>query len=158
MLTRPAAAARRRNPCFHTAGNARRRFGGVRRHAQIDAQAPGGRYAKLVVIHAKDKSNGAPVNGGKITMHAEMTCPMFMPLYTKNLQETSPGTYKAGYSLVMPGQWTSTSSSGQERRRDDVGVPRHGEDPGRLVATLVADRSLGRARCFPRRAWIADYA
>ena len=29
-----------------------------------------------------------------------------MPLYTKKLQETSPGTYKTGYSLVMPGQWT----------------------------------------------------
>jgi hypothetical protein len=35
-----------------------------------------------------------------------MTCPHLMPLYTKKLQETSPGTYKTGYSLVMPGQWT----------------------------------------------------
>ena len=35
-----------------------------------------------------------------------MTCPDAMPLYTKKLQETSPGTYKTGYSLVMPGQWT----------------------------------------------------
>ena len=38
-------------------------------------------------------------------LHAEMSCPHFMPLYNKKLQETSPGTYKAGYSLVMPGQW-----------------------------------------------------
>jgi len=75
-------------------------------NAQLDAKALGGRYAKLIVIRAKDKSNGAPVRGGRVTIHAEMTCPHLMPLYTKKLQETSPGTYKAGYSLVMPGQWT----------------------------------------------------
>jgi hypothetical protein len=75
-------------------------------NAQISAQALGGRYSKLIVIHAKEKSNGTPVRGGKITIHAEMTCPHLMPLYTKKLQETSPGTYKTGYSLVMPGQWT----------------------------------------------------
>jgi len=75
-------------------------------NAQIDARALGGRYAKLIVIHAKDKSDGAPVHGGNVTIHATMTCPHAMPLYTKKLQETSPGTYKTGYSLVMPGQWT----------------------------------------------------
>jgi YtkA-like len=75
-------------------------------NAQISAQALGGRYAKLIVIHAKEKSNGAPVHGGKVTIHAQMTCPHLMPLYSKKLQETSPGTYKTGYSLVMPGQWT----------------------------------------------------
>jgi hypothetical protein len=75
-------------------------------NAQISVQALGGRYSKLIVIHAKEKSNGTPVRGGKITIHAEMTCPHLMPLYTKKLQETSPGTYKTGYSLVMPGQWT----------------------------------------------------
>jgi hypothetical protein len=75
-------------------------------NAQISAQALGGRYSKLIVIHAKEKSNGTPVRGGRITIHAEMTCPHLMPLYTKKLQETSPGTYKTGYSLVMPGQWT----------------------------------------------------
>jgi hypothetical protein len=74
--------------------------------AQISAKALGGRYAKLVVIRATEKSNGAPVRGGKVTIHANMTCPHFMPLYTKKLQETSAGTYKAGYTLVMPGQWT----------------------------------------------------
>lgn len=75
-------------------------------NAQIDARALGRRYAKLIVIQAKDKSNGAPVHGGNVTIHAAMTCPDSMSLYTKKLQETSPGTYKTGYSLVMPGQWT----------------------------------------------------
>jgi len=65
----------------------------------------GGRYSKLVVVHAKEKANGAPIKGGKITLHAEMSCPMSMRLINKNMQETSPGTYKAGYSLIMPGQW-----------------------------------------------------
>lgn len=74
-------------------------------NAQISAQATGGRYSKLVVVHAKEKANGAPVRGGKLVLHAEMSCPHYMRLYDKNMQETSPGTYKAGYSLVMPGQW-----------------------------------------------------
>jgi len=74
-------------------------------HAQIAAKVEGGRYAKLVVLHAKEKSNGTPVKGAKVMLHAEMSCPHFMPLYNKKMQETSPGTYKAGYSLVMPGQW-----------------------------------------------------
>ncbi|TML11521.1 MAG: hypothetical protein E6G31_11375 [Actinobacteria bacterium] len=74
-------------------------------NAQISAQATGGRYSKLVVVHAKEKANGAPIKGGKITLHAEMSCPMSMRLINKNMQETSPGTYKAGYSLIMPGQW-----------------------------------------------------
>jgi hypothetical protein len=26
-------------------------------------------------------------------------------MYTKRLQETSAGNYKAGYQLVMPGSW-----------------------------------------------------
>jgi len=73
--------------------------------AQISAQARGGRYSKLVVVHAKEKANGTPIKGGKLTLHAEMSCPMFMRLLTKNMQETSPGTYKAGYQLIMPGQW-----------------------------------------------------
>jgi hypothetical protein len=75
-------------------------------NAQITGQALGGRYAKLIVIHAKEKSSGAPVHGSNVTIHAEMTCPDAMALYSKKLQETAPGTYKTGYSLVMPGQWT----------------------------------------------------
>ena len=75
-------------------------------NAQISAQALGGRYAKLIVVHAKEKSNGTPLRKGKVTIQAEMTCPHFMgPLYVKNLQETSAGTYKGGYTLVMPGHW-----------------------------------------------------
>jgi len=75
-------------------------------NAQIDAKALGGPYSKLIVIHAKEKSNGAPIDGGKVTIRAQMTCPHAMQLYSKNLQETSPGAYKTGYTLVMPGQWT----------------------------------------------------
>jgi YtkA-like protein len=75
-------------------------------NAQIKAQALGGRYAKLIVIHAKEKSNGAPIHGGDVTIQATMACPDVMHLYEKKLQETAPGTYKTGYTLVMPGQWT----------------------------------------------------
>lgn len=75
-------------------------------NAQISAQALGGRYAKLIVVHAKEKSNGTPLRNGKVTIQAEMTCPHFMgPLYLKKLRETSAGTYKGGYTLVMPGHW-----------------------------------------------------
>ena len=75
-------------------------------NAQISAQALGGRYAKLIVVHAKEKSTGTPLRKGKVTIQAEMTCPHFMgPLYVKHLQETSAGTYKGGYTLVMPGHW-----------------------------------------------------
>jgi hypothetical protein len=74
-------------------------------NAQISARTTGGPYARLVVVHAKEKTNGSPVDGGKIIVHAEMSCPHFMRLYDKKMQETSPGTYKAGYTLVMPGTW-----------------------------------------------------
>jgi hypothetical protein len=74
-------------------------------NARISARTSGGPYAKVVVVHAKEKTDGAPVNGAKITLHAEMTCPHAMTLYNKKMQETAPGTYKAGYTLVMPGQW-----------------------------------------------------
>ena len=75
-------------------------------NAELDAQARGGRYAKVIVIHAKEKSNGAPVHGGDITIQASMACPDVMHLYEKKLQETAPGIYKTGYTLVMPGTWT----------------------------------------------------
>jgi YtkA-like len=74
--------------------------------AQISARAVGKGFAKLIVIHATEKANGTPVHGGKVSVRAEMSCPHFMPMYTKRLQETSSGTYKTGYSLVMPGKWT----------------------------------------------------
>ena len=75
-------------------------------NAQLNAQAGGGRYSKVIVIHAKEKSNGAPIHGGDITIQASMACPDVMHLYEKKLQETAPGTYKTGYTLVMPGTWT----------------------------------------------------
>jgi len=75
-------------------------------NAELNAQALGGRYSKLIVIHAKEKSSGAPIHGGDVTIQANMACPDVMHLYEKKLQETSPGTYKTGYTLVMPGQWT----------------------------------------------------
>ncbi len=74
--------------------------------ARISARAEGKGYSKLVVIRATEKANGSPVHGGKVSIRAEMACPHFMPMYTKKLQETSTGIYKAGYSLVMPGKWT----------------------------------------------------
>jgi hypothetical protein len=75
-------------------------------NAQVSARAVGGHYAKLIVVHAKEKSNGTPVRDGKVTIQAEMTCPHFMgPLYLQKLKETSAGTYKGGYTLVMPGHW-----------------------------------------------------
>ena len=75
-------------------------------NVDISAQALGGRNAKLIVVHADEKSNGAPVRGGKVTIQAEMTCPHFMgPFIMKKLQETSAGTYKGGYNLFMPGHW-----------------------------------------------------
>jgi YtkA-like len=74
--------------------------------AQISARAAGKGYSKLVVIRAREKADGSPVHGGKVSIRAEMACPHFMPMYTKRLQETSAGTYEAGYSLVMPGKWT----------------------------------------------------
>jgi hypothetical protein len=73
-------------------------------NAQISAHATGGPYSHVVVVHAKEKSDGTPVNG-KLTLHAEMSCPHFMQLYEVKMKETSPGTYKSGYQLVMAGQW-----------------------------------------------------
>jgi len=74
-------------------------------NAQISAKAVGASFNKVIVIHATEKSNGAPVHGD-LTVNAQMTCPHFMPMYTKALPETSAGTYKGAYSLVMPGNWT----------------------------------------------------
>jgi hypothetical protein len=75
-------------------------------NAQVSAQATGGRLQTLGVVHAKEKSSGAPVKGGTVTIQAEMTCPHFMgPFFTKKLRETSAGTYKGDYGLGMPGHW-----------------------------------------------------
>lgn len=75
-------------------------------NAQVSAKALGERYAKVIVVRAKEKSNSTPLRGGSVTIQAEMTCPHFMgPFYMKKLQETSAGTYKGAYSLFMPGHW-----------------------------------------------------
>jgi len=74
-------------------------------NAQISARALGTSYAKKVVIHATEKSNGAPVHDGKVTIYAQMSCPHYMRLYQQKLKETAPGTYKSPYQLVMPGTW-----------------------------------------------------
>jgi hypothetical protein len=66
----------------------------------------GNGFAKLIVIRVTDKAHAAPVHDGKVTVRAEMTCPQHnMPMYTKTLAETSSGTYRGNYQLVMPGQW-----------------------------------------------------
>ena len=101
------------------------------------------------------------MHGAKVSVRGTMDCPHFMPLYQKNLRETAKGTYKGDYQLVMEGQWIFNVVVRSERSGvDDRFVPGHDPDPrlSRPVATLGRDRSLGRARRFPRRAWIADYA
>jgi hypothetical protein len=106
-LTAAGCSGKKKQSVFDTAGKCPPPISTASAgNAEISARALGGRYAKLIVIHAKKKSNGTPLRHGKVTIQAEMTCPHFMgPLYTKNLQETSAGTYKGGYSLVMPGHW-----------------------------------------------------
>ena len=80
--------------------------------ADITATAPskpkakGGPYQRIVVVRPKDRQSGRPIHDAKVVIHGEMTSPHYMPLYEKKLQETAPGTYKTGYTLVMPGQWT----------------------------------------------------
>jgi hypothetical protein len=74
-------------------------------NAQIAAKALGNSYMKVVVVRATEKSNGAPVHNGKVSVYAQMSCPHAMQLYQQKLKETSPGTYKNRYQLVMPGQW-----------------------------------------------------
>lgn len=75
-------------------------------NAQVSVKALGGRSAKLIVVRAKEKSDGIPLRDGTVTVQAEMTCPHHMgPFFMKKLQETSAGTYKGGYNLFMPGHW-----------------------------------------------------
>ena len=107
VLTAAGCSDKKKSSVFDTAGKCPPPISTASAgNAQISAQALGRRYAKLIVVQAKEKSNGAPLRGGKVTIQAEMTCPHFMgPLYMKNLQETAAGTYKGGYSLVMPGHW-----------------------------------------------------
>ena len=75
-------------------------------NAQVSAQAVGKGFARRIVIRATEKASGEPLRHGTVSVRAEMTCPDFMPMYTKALNEASPGTYKGSHALVMQGQWT----------------------------------------------------
>ena len=75
-------------------------------NAQVSARALGKGYAKRIVIRATEKASGEPLRDGTVSVRAEITCPDYMPMYTKALKEASPGTYKGSYDLVMQGQWT----------------------------------------------------
>jgi hypothetical protein len=79
-------------------------------NAQISAKAVGKGTDKVVVVRATDKESGAPVEHAHVTIQGEMTCyrgrPHFMPFIERTLHETSNGTYKGNYNLIMRGQWT----------------------------------------------------
>lgn len=107
MLTVAGCGGKKKPSVFETAGKCPSPISTASAGtAEISAQALGGRYAKLIVIHAKEKSNGTPLRHGQVTIQAEMTCPHAMgPFYMKSLKETSAGTYKGRYSLFMPGHW-----------------------------------------------------
>jgi hypothetical protein len=105
MLISTGCGGSKKASVFDTSGKCAQASTASAGAAQISARAVGKAYAKLVVIHATEKASGQPVQGGRVSIRAEM-CSHVMPMYTKRLQETSAGTYKAGYQLVMPGHWT----------------------------------------------------
>ena len=75
-------------------------------NTQVSARAVGKGATRRIVIHATDKTSGRPLDGGSVTVQAEMTCPHHMgPFIEKKLHETSDGTYQGLYSLFMPGHW-----------------------------------------------------
>jgi hypothetical protein len=73
--------------------------------AEISGRALGKGFNRTILIHAKDKKSGDPIDHGRVKVRAEMQCPHFMPLYEKSLPETSSGTYKGSYNLIMQGHW-----------------------------------------------------
>jgi YtkA-like len=75
-------------------------------NANVRARALGKGYTREIVIRVTDKKSGEPVHGAKVSVQGTMDCPHFMPLYETKLRETSTGTYKGEYRLVMPGHWT----------------------------------------------------
>ncbi len=74
-------------------------------NADITERVTGRGFDRTIVIRAEDKESGAPLRDAKVTVRAEMSCPHFMPLYQERLRETSSGTYRGPYRLIMPGQW-----------------------------------------------------
>jgi YtkA-like len=75
-------------------------------NANVQAQALGKGYARQIVIRVTDKKSGEPVHGAKVSVQGTMDCPHYMPLYDKDLRESSTGTYKGDYQLIMQGHWT----------------------------------------------------
>ena len=75
-------------------------------NANVQAKALGKSYVRHIVIRVTDKESGEPVHGAKVSVQGTMDCPHFMPLYDKNLRESSTGTYKGDYQLIMQGHWT----------------------------------------------------
>ena len=74
-------------------------------NADITERVTGRGFDRTIVIRAEDKESGAPLRDAKVTVRAEMSCPHFMPLYEERLRETSGGTYRGPYRLIMPGHW-----------------------------------------------------
>ena len=80
-------------------------------NANVRARALGNGFTRQIVIRVTDRQSGEPVRGARVTVRGTMDClpggtPHFMPLYEKNLRETSTGTYTGEYQLIMRGLWT----------------------------------------------------
>ena len=95
---------------------------------------------RQIVIRVTDKKSGAPVHGAKVSVQGTMDCPHFMPLYQKNLRESSTGTYKGDYQLVMPGHWIFHVVVAQQAERVD----------DRLVSAHPQRSPAEQACCYPR--------
>ena len=74
-------------------------------NSDVDARALGKGYQRQVVVRVTDKKDGSPVHGAEVNVRAVMDCPHVMPLYEKHLRESSSGTYKGDYQLIMQGHW-----------------------------------------------------
>ena len=107
-------------------------------NAQIDAKALGGRYAKLIVIQAKDKSNGAPVHGGNVTIHADDDVPGLDARCTRrSCRRPRRAPTRPAIRWSCPASGPSTSSSATR-----TATPRPRRSPS---------RSRPRApSCYPR--------
>jgi YtkA-like protein len=74
-------------------------------NSNVDARALGKGYQRTLVVRVTDKKSGAPVHGARVSVRGTMDCPHFMPLYQKDLRESTTGTYKGDYQLIMQGHW-----------------------------------------------------
>jgi YtkA-like protein len=74
-------------------------------NSNVDARALGKGYQRKLVVRVTDKESGAPVHGARVSVRGTMDCPHFMPLYQKDLRESTTGTYKGDYQLIMQGHW-----------------------------------------------------